>query len=162
MRSNPSLPLPLLHILLASSILPTHASVNSSSCKAIPSSSTWPSDAQWNALNASISSQLLAPLPPAAVCEPSLSVYNNDSCANVASQYTVSDYHSQDPVSVDQPNWENDACLPVLSSHCNVPQFPKYVVNATEAAHVKAAVDFAREQSVRLIVKGTGHDYLGR
>jgi len=27
---------------------------------------------------------------------------------------------------------------------------------------VKAGVDFARERNVRLIVKGTGHDYLGR
>jgi len=61
-----------------------------------------------------------------------------------------------------QPNWENNACLPNETYRCNLKQFPEYVVNATEAKHVQAAIDFARKWSVRLIVKGTGHDYLGR
>lgn len=37
-----------------------------------------------------------------------------------------------------------------------------YAVAATTAADVAAAVDFAREHHMRLAVKGTGHDYLGR
>ena len=37
-----------------------------------------------------------------------------------------------------------------------------YVVNATCAEDVKKGIDFARERNVRLVVKGTGHDYLGR
>lgn len=151
----------LIYALLASCFLPTYALGNSSSCKAVPNSPTWPSNAQWDTLNTSISGHLLAPLPPAAVCDPSLSVYNNATCSYVTSQYTSSDFHSQDPVSVDQPNWENDGCLP-SSSHCNLQDFPTYVINASEAMHVQAAVNFAREQKVRLIVKGTGHDYLGR
>ena len=133
-----------------------------SSCKALPNTPSWPSKAQWNALNSSLSGQLLAPLPPAAVCDPSLAVFNNASCAYVASQWDFTDFHANDPVSVDWTNWENDACLPVLGSHCNLQQFPAYVVDATEAIHVKLAVNFARRQNVRLIVKGTGHDFLGR
>jgi len=35
-------------------------------------------------------------------------------------------------------------------------------VNATCKEDVKRGVDFARENDVRLIVKATGHDYLGR
>lgn len=84
------------------------------------------------------------------------------SCAYVASQWSVSDFHSNDPVSVDQPNVQNDACLPSSELHCNLQRFPVYVVNATKAAHVKAAVNFAWLHNVRLIVKGTGHDVLGR
>lgn len=57
---------------------------------------------------------------------------------------------------------DNDACLPNVKDHRNLQRFPKYVVNATEPAHAKAGVDFARERNVRLIVKGTRHDYLGR
>ena len=148
----------LLHISFSSSLSPS----NGTWCKAVPSTPSWPSKAQWQALNASISGQLLAPLPPAAVCDTSLSVFNNASCAYVASQYDVSDFHSQDPISVMQPNFENDGCLPSRKDHCILQQFPKYVVNATELTHVKAGVDFARVQNVRLIVKGTGHDYLGR
>ena len=147
-----------LQFPLSSSLSPT----DSTWCKAIPSSPSWPSKEQWQALNISISGQLLAPLPPAAVCDTTLPVFDNTSCAYVASQYEVSNFHAQDPVSVMQPNWVNDACLPSTKDRCNLKQFPIYVVNATHPAHVKAGVDFARVHNVRLIVKGTGHDYLGR
>ena len=131
-------------------------------CKATPLSPSWPSKSVWEAFNVSVSGQLLAPLPPAAVCDSSLSVFDEASCERVALQWNISDFHATDPISVDQVNWENDACLPSLGAHCNLQQFPRYVVNATEAIHVKQAIEFAREQNVRLIVKGTGHDYLGR
>jgi FAD/FMN-containing dehydrogenase len=36
------------------------------------------------------------------------------------------------------------------------------VVAAESAADIAAAVDFAREHGARLVIKGTGHDYLGR
>ena len=36
------------------------------------------------------------------------------------------------------------------------------VVAAESAADIAAAVDFAREHGAGLVVKGTGHDYLGR
>jgi FAD/FMN-containing dehydrogenase len=35
-------------------------------------------------------------------------------------------------------------------------------VAAESAADIAAAVDFARDQGIRLVIKGTGHDYLGR
>lgn len=37
-----------------------------------------------------------------------------------------------------------------------------YAVAARETSDIIAAVDFARENKVRLVVKGTGHDYYGR
>jgi FAD/FMN-containing dehydrogenase len=36
------------------------------------------------------------------------------------------------------------------------------VVAAESAADIAAAVDFSRERGARLVIKGTGHDYLGR
>jgi FAD/FMN-containing dehydrogenase len=36
------------------------------------------------------------------------------------------------------------------------------VVNATKPEHVQAGINFARENNVRLVVKGTGHDFRGR
>lgn len=143
-------------------LIRTEDLVNAKRCKAVPGSKSWPSGAQWKALNASLSGQLLAPLPPAAVCDHSLSVYNNASCSEIISKWMVSDFHAREPVSVDQSNWENDACVPGLATHCSLSQFPPYVVNATTSAHIQLAVNFARKFNVRLIVKGTGHDYLGR
>jgi FAD/FMN-containing dehydrogenase len=65
-------------------------------------------------------------------------------------------------VSTIQNNWNNDTCLPYPTDPCSGEGYPIYVVNATSAEDVKKGVDFARENNVRLIVKGTGHDYLGR
>lgn len=37
-----------------------------------------------------------------------------------------------------------------------------YAVRAQDTADIVAAVNFARDNAVKLVVKGTGHDYLGR
>ena len=37
-----------------------------------------------------------------------------------------------------------------------------YAVAAESAQDVAAAVNFARQHGIRLVIKGTGHDYLGR
>ncbi len=120
-----------LHAVLHFPLFSSSSTINGTTCKASPGSPSWPSTMQWHALNASSSGQLLAPLPPAAVCDEALHVFNNASCTYVASQYDVSNFHAQDPVSVMQPNWENDACLPSTKDHCHLQQFPNYVVNAT-------------------------------
>lgn len=38
----------------------------------------------------------------------------------------------------------------------------EYAVAAQQPSDITAAIDFARENKVRLVVKGTGHDYYGR
>ncbi|KAK5267219.1 hypothetical protein LTR96_007252 [Exophiala xenobiotica] len=48
----------------------------------------------------------------------------------------------------------NDACQPGLVPH--------YSVNATSVADIQAAVRFASEKDLYLVVKNTGHDHLGR
>jgi len=131
-------------------------------CKAFPGTSSWPTVAQWNELNATLNGNLLHALPPGAVCDSDLPKYNNATCTQVRQAYGNSDFHAQDPMSVDWPNWEDDECLPDPRAPCNLDQFPRFVVNASKAEYVQAGVNFARQNNVRLIVKGTGHDFLGR
>ena len=45
---------------------------------------------------------------------------------------------------------------------CTGAGFPVYVVNASTSEHVAAGINFARTHHIRLNVKGSGHDYLGR
>ena len=45
---------------------------------------------------------------------------------------------------------------------CTLGYYGVYVVLAEEAAHVKAGLDFAREHDLRLIIRNTGHDFIGR
>ncbi|UKZ74474.1 hypothetical protein TrVFT333_002142 [Trichoderma virens FT-333] len=58
--------------------------------------------------------------------------------------------------------FDNYTCLPEENTPCSPAGYPAYVVNASTAEHVKIGIDFARKYNVRLNVKNTGHDYLGR
>jgi hypothetical protein len=136
-------------------------------CRSVPDSASWPSQDVWKSFNETLEGALLAPVPPAIVCDPSRgNYYNNATCSALAVDWFNSSFHAADPVSVDWPNWQKDACLPTVltntSTDCRTEPFPHYVVNATAREHVAAAVKFAAKYKVRLTVKGTGHDYLGR
>lgn len=56
----------------------------------------------------------------------------------------------------------NDTCLPDASSPCSSAGYPAYVVNATSAKDVKAAVDFGKKnhtthRSSPLLAHSLGH-----
>jgi len=133
-----------------------------SNCKSIPSSKSWPSDEKWSSLNRTLSGRLIKPSPPGAVCHPTQATFDPISCPTVMAGWLTTQWHSDDPVSVSENNWNNDTCLPIPTAPCSGEGYPIYVVNATCPMDVKRGVDFARENNIRLIVKGTGHDYLGR
>jgi hypothetical protein len=133
-----------------------------SSCKASLGSSNWPSLSAWASLNHSLSGQLLKPSPVGAVCHPERPEYNNASCASVVQEWFDIDNYADFPMDNAWSNWNNDSCLPWTSAPCTNDAYPVYVVNATCKEDVKKGVDFARKHNVRLVVKSTGHDYLGR
>ncbi|KAK0633213.1 FAD binding domain-containing protein [Immersiella caudata] len=131
-------------------------------CKAIPGTASWPSEASWARFNESVNGRLLQPTPPGAVCHPGQPTFNDTQCVTVNATWSTYEFHAADPVSVDWNQWANDTCLPWPGYHCRSDGYPKVVLNASTAAHVKAGVDFARKHKVRLVVKSSGHDYVGR
>jgi hypothetical protein len=133
-----------------------------SQCKSTQGSHNWPTSHEWSRLNNSISGRLLQPPPPGAVCHPSQPTYDPSLCPSVVAGWNTSKWHSDDPISSMGNNFNNDSCLPDPNVPCSGEGYPDYVVNATCADDVKKGVDFARRHNIRLIVKGTGHDYLGR
>ncbi|EON65973.1 hypothetical protein W97_05215 [Coniosporium apollinis CBS 100218] len=148
---------------------------SSTECKCTPSDHCWPSDDDWSTLNDTLSGRLIRGVPPASVCYQSSPNYNPTSCAHVASQWTNSSFHAEDPISIDYPIWANNSCPPIFPNGtsvtgdpnagnrgCSLGRYPVYVVNATEASHVQAALKFAKERNIRLNVKNTGHNFPGR
>jgi FAD binding domain len=131
-------------------------------CKSIPGSHGWPSTTSWARLNSSLSGRLIAPSPPGAVCHPGQPTYDPSLCPVIAEDWTTSAWQSANPVGTICNNFNNDTCLPSPNVTCSGAGYPVYVINATCAEDVKQGVDFARRHDIRLIVKGTGHDYLGR
>lgn len=139
---------------------------NTSGCKVYPGDPEWPSDEAWAGLNKLTDNRLIAkPVPLASVCYPGVD-YDAAKCSG----YTVpawqkSYIHMEDPIEMMSPVAQGLTCAPPSlydSRGCTRGGFPMYVVNATEPKHVQLAVNFARNTGVRLIVRNTGHDFLGK
>jgi hypothetical protein len=140
-----------------------------------PHDSCWPSKSEWSSLNSTLSGALIHPTPPASVCYSSQPDYNEDSCDIIRSRWFDSTFHAQDPISIDYPVWANNSCNPIYPNGtsvtgettagergCSIGNYPVYVVNATTAAQVGIALKWAGKNNIRVVVKGTGHSYVGR
>jgi hypothetical protein len=137
------------------------ASVNAE-CKSVPGSSDWPTEQEWAAFNDTLGGQLIKTTPPGAVCHLEQPTYDSAACPTVATEWATFPFHRNNPASGPWNNWNNDTCIPDVQYTCSPLGYPVYVVNATTAEHVATGVKFAGSNNIRLIVKGTGHDYLGR
>ncbi|KAL7764154.1 hypothetical protein ACKLNR_005299 [Fusarium oxysporum f. sp. zingiberi] len=131
-------------------------------CKTYPGSSDWPSHKAWSRLNDTLDGRLFAPVPPGAVCHKGWPSYDKDTCPRVAEAWKHYDLHTQNPVSLIYDQYSNWTCLPDKSYPCSGSGYPAYVVNVTKAEDIKIGIDFARKNNIRLVVKNTGHDYMGR
>lgn len=113
-----------------------------------PSDAEWPSAAAWQRLSESVDGNLLEVRSLFDVCE---TTANGAACdaalENISNPFWIGDQ----PAGTEVSGWL-DAWTPSPST---------YAVRAGSAAHVQAAVNFAREHDLRLVVKGGGHSYLG-
>ncbi|KAH7397515.1 hypothetical protein BKA64DRAFT_600285 [Cadophora sp. MPI-SDFR-AT-0126] len=132
-------------------------------CKAFPGSLDWPTEEEWNKLNASLDGALLKPLPPASACYPGPS-FDAAQCNFVITPPGNTRFFL-DAAATTLTQWPaGDTCVASRDPQGNCTQggFPTYVVNVTTVKHVQAGVNFARNNNVRLIIKNTGHDFGGR
>ncbi|CZR65972.1 related to isoamyl alcohol oxidase [Phialocephala subalpina] len=132
-------------------------------CKAFPGSSDWPIDAEWRQLNVSLGGVLLKPIPPAAVCYPGPN-YDANKCSYLFQNATFTRFYINDPVTVLTAWPQGGTCYatPFPVGNCTQGGFPEYVVNASTVKHIQMAVNFARNKNLRLVIKNTGHDFVGR
>ncbi|KAF2029844.1 FAD-binding domain-containing protein, partial [Setomelanomma holmii] len=140
-----------------------------------PNSQCWPSEAEWASLNKTLGGALIRGVAPGSVCYPDQPNYNPDACAFVASQWFNSTWHATNPVSIDYPIWTNNSCNPICPNGtsiigdpgagargCSMGAYPAFVVNATTPKDVGAALKWAGERNICVVVKSTGHSYPGR
>lgn len=71
-----------------------------------------------------------------------------------------------DPVNVMAPYQQNNTCSPFLAANanatCTLGNMATYAINVSDTASAAAGVKFAHTHNLRLVVKNTGHDFLGR
>lgn len=63
------------------------------------------------------------------------------------------------------PIYQGRTCLPLegnLNGTCTLGGSPVYAVNISSVEQIQVAVNFARNTNIRLVIKNTGHCYLGK
>ncbi|KAK6063441.1 FAD-dependent isoamyl alcohol oxidase (FAD binding domain protein) [Seiridium cupressi] len=114
-----------------------------STCKNIPGDPGWPSQSDWAKLNATVGGRLIQTVPQASVCHHESNMqYDAAACAELQNDWTLSQTHPSKP--------------------CELGNYATYSINVTEAADIIAGLDFTNEHNIRLVIKNTGHDYLGK
>nr|UYO77191.1 FAD-dependent isoamyl alcohol dehydrogenase [Trichoderma balearicum] len=135
-------------------------------CRVLPGDAAWPSAHDWAALNRTINGHLIATIPEASVCHNSpFKDYNATACALLQSSWDVAvPNHINSPAEILNQNFQNYSCVPFTNEYqsCNLGNYASYVVDVTGADDVRNAIAFAKKHNVRIVIKNTGHDYLGK
>lgn len=126
---------------------PSHATATSGFCR--PSEPCWPTPADWQQLNSRLGGKLQVPQSPVQPCRVDAA---GDACAAAISELKNPFAIQDNPGGTQSLGWL-DAWNAAQST---------YAVAAENAQDIMASVDFARRHRLRLVIKGTGHDYLGR
>jgi FAD/FMN-containing dehydrogenase len=118
-------------------------------CRCTPDKPCWPPQAEWQRFGASLRGKLEQPQSPLAPCRSDAA---GEACA-AAIRNSKNPFYLQDQAGGTQSTGWLGAWSAASSA---------YAVAAEDSGDIVAAVDFARRYGLRLVIKGTGHDYLGR
>src|SRR5713226_8952845 len=118
-------------------------------CRCTPDKPCWPTEADWQRFGASLHGKLEQPQSPLARCREDAA---GEACA-AALRNSKNPFYLQDQAGGTQSTGWLGAWSAATSA---------YAVAAEDSGDIVAAVDFARRYGLRLVIKGTGHDYLGR
>lgn len=135
-------------------------SVSAQQCKNYPGDPGWPDSVAWQALNQTVDGHLISPTPLGAVCHPSHPSFDNLTCYSLLTQWSNTSFVASNPFLAD---YNDESCSPTSpNSNCSTVGYPAYTIVAASASDVRAGVNFARDHNLRLVIKGTGHDFPGR
>jgi FAD/FMN-containing dehydrogenase len=141
--------IPFLPSIWPWALAPTGASGAAPSASRVrPGDPAWPSEASWNRLSGEVGGQLVKVRSPLAAC---MEAPSSAACAQVFKDLK-NPYYLGDEIGLTQSLGWVDAWTSRPSM---------YAVVARTTDHVVAAVNFARENNLRLVVKGGGHSYQG-
>ena len=121
----------------------------------------WPNASIWQTFNQSINGQLISAKPSAAVCNSNPP--NAIACMTTTTEWSNPYWRGNQAGALQNHNWENSSCsISFNSTTCNQGSVPIFAVNATLPEHVQATLQLVNTYNLRLVIKTTGHDYLGR
>ncbi|KAM5349764.1 hypothetical protein ACJ41O_006269 [Fusarium nematophilum] len=131
-------------------------------CKCLPGDRCWPSQSDWVRLNDTVQGRLISSVPLGSPCHDPH--FNPEECAYLRDEWLYSSIHMKSSSSVMAPLFANQSCDPFQPRDrpCSLGNYVRYAVNASCSEDIIAALGFAQRNNVRLVIRNTGHDYLGR
>ena len=151
-------------------LLPFLSPDTTDSCRCLYGQSCWPSESEFSKLATRLTRPLLHPVPPASPCYPTSAP--SSSCSGVITNFSNSQWRSDQPGAMQNTNFESftsidgttSACYldTSLKTPCGLGSIPPVGVDARTPSDVQVAVTFANIHNLKLVVKSTGHDFLGR
>ncbi|KAF8527009.1 FAD-binding domain-containing protein [Hysterangium stoloniferum] len=146
-------PLPLCLVSLVSGR-------STSQCFTQPGDLRFPTATELASFNATIDGRLMNVIPSAKFCQ------SLGGCSDT--QWSDGNFRNDIIGAMLQYNWEQDytSTPPSLclrnSTICGQGNVPTLGVNATTVEHIQAAVRFANFHNLKVAIKASGHDFLGR
>ncbi|KAL4894208.1 hypothetical protein BDV59DRAFT_192561 [Aspergillus ambiguus] len=131
-------------------------------CKCLPGDPCWPDETAWARLNATVSGALIQNRPIAAVCYPGMPEFDGPACERLTADLMTAEHHLNSPSGYQYPLDVPCPVRPSSNGTCSLGVTPVYTINATHYEHVSAGVRFAQTHGLRLVIRNTGHDLLGR
>lgn len=131
-------------------------------CRCFPGDGCWPNTQEWANFNKTIGGKLVATVPLAAPCHNA--AYNATKCQAIQAGWYSPDTHIETSSSIMAPFFTNNSCNPFLpkDTQCVIGAYVQYAVAAQSASDYQATIKFARQHNIRLVIRNTGHDWLGR
>ncbi|KAH8691854.1 hypothetical protein BGW36DRAFT_400031 [Talaromyces proteolyticus] len=134
-------------------------------CRCFPGDSCWPTTHQWDNFNMTIEGRLIATVPIASYCHnDAFAPYDEQKCAHLKSIWGFPKTHYESSSSIMAPYFANQSCDPFLArdAPCRIGTHVQYTVNATNFFDIQKTIAFSKEHNIRLVIRNTGHDYLGK
>ncbi|KAM0326318.1 hypothetical protein ACHAQA_006918 [Verticillium albo-atrum] len=132
------------------------------SCYCLPGDACWPKASAWSQFNSTVGGRLVATVPIGSPCHDP--TYDAAACAQLQSQWTNPLTHIPSSSSVMQTFFANQSCDPFTdrTKPCTLGNYVSYAVDVECSSDVARALKFAKANNLRVVVRNTGHDFLGR
>ncbi|RDA95667.1 hypothetical protein CP533_1279 [Ophiocordyceps camponoti-saundersi (nom. inval.)] len=137
-------------------------------CKCYPGDACWPRAGEWARLNETVGGRLVATVPLGSPChDPN---YDEGLCSELRRRWRDATVQSSRTCSIASSSsvmstlFANLSCDPFQprETACRVGSYVRYAVDVRQANDVAATLSFARKHNIRLVIRNTGHDFLGR
>jgi len=125
----------------------------SKECRCLPNDACWPTNDDWNNLNVSVHGRLIIPISPVDPCLDGEAEIDPEACEEALKKLGTDPFYLQTMAGATESTGQAGAWTALQSN---------YAIEAREELDIVEGIRFATKHNLRLVVKGTGHDYYGR